>query len=108
MSTLLEILQTRIEIVSTEFEEERISLQQLVVFGILTLFFVGIGLILLTLFIVMYYWETHPLAVVGWLAIVYLVLAALTGRMLYRQFKSRQRLFGTTLTELEKDREHLS
>ncbi len=108
MSTLLEILQTRVEIVSTEFEEERVRLQQLVVFGILTLFFVGIGLILLTLFIVMFYWETHPLAVLGGLALIYLGLGAFTGRMLYRQLKSRQRLLGTTLAELAKDREQLS
>jgi len=32
MTTLLEILQTRVEIVATEFEEERVRLRELVVF----------------------------------------------------------------------------
>jgi hypothetical protein len=66
MTTLLDILQTRVEIVATEFEEERARLQELVVFGILTLFFVGVGLTLLTLFVVILYWDTHRLAVLGW------------------------------------------
>jgi len=66
MATLLEILQTRVEIVATEFEEERLRLRELVVFGILTLFFVGVGLTLLTLFVVVLYWDSHRIAVLGW------------------------------------------
>ena len=52
MATLLELLQTRGEIVATEFEEERVRLRELVVFGILMLFFVSVGLTLATLFVV--------------------------------------------------------
>lgn len=107
LSTLLEILQTRVEIVSTEFEEERVRLQDVVVFGILTMFFIGIGIILVTLFIVMLYWDSNPLAVLGGIAALYLVLGGLTGRVLYLRLKSRPRLFATTLSELEKDREQL-
>jgi uncharacterized membrane protein YqjE len=73
-ATLLDILQTRVEIVATEFEEERARLQELLVFGILTLFFVGVGLTLFTLFVVMLYWETQRLAVLGGLALFYLGL----------------------------------
>jgi uncharacterized membrane protein YqjE len=108
MTTLLEILQTRVEIVSTEFEEERVRLQDVVVFGILTMFFIGIGIILVTLFVVMLYWDSHPLAVLGGIALLYLVLGGLTGRVLYLRLKSRPRLFATTLSELAKDREQLT
>jgi len=107
MGTLLEILQTRVEIVATEFEEERERLQELVVFGILTLFFVGIGLTLLTLFVVVLYWETHRVEVLGGVAFLYLGLGGLAGIVLYRRLKSRPRLFATTLSELTKDRDQL-
>ena len=108
MATLLEILQTRIEIIATEFEEERIRLRELVVFGIMTLFFVSVGLTLATLFVVALYWDTHRLAVLGGVALLYLGLGGLTGNFLYRRLKSRSRLFSTTLSELEKDRDQLS
>lgn len=108
MATLLEILQTRVEIVATEFEEERVRLRELVVFGILTLFFVGVGLTLLTLFIVVLYWDSHRVAVLGGVALLYLGLGGLTGIILYRRLKSRPRLFAATLSELTKDRDQLN
>jgi uncharacterized membrane protein YqjE len=108
METLLDILHTRVEIVATEFEEERERLQELVVFGILTLFFVGIGLTLMTLFVVVLYWDTHRVAVLGGVALLYLGLGGLAGIVLYRRLKSRPRLFAATLSELEKDRDQLS
>jgi uncharacterized membrane protein YqjE len=108
MATMLEILQTRVEIVATEFEEERVRLRDLVVFGFLTLFFATVGLTLATLFVIMLYWDTHPLVVVGGIATLYLGLGALAGAFLYNRLKSRPRLFATTLTELAKDRELLT
>ena len=108
METLLEILQTRVEIVANEFEEERVRLRELVVFGVLTLFFVSVGLTLVTLFVVSLYWDTHRLLVLGGVAILYLGLGGLTGFILYRRLKCRSRLFATTLSELEKDRDQLS
>lgn len=108
IATLLELLQTRVEIVATEFEEERVRLRELVVFGILTLFFVSVGLTLATLFVVALYWDTHRLAVLGGVALLYLGLGGFTAICLYRRLKSRPRLFSTTLSELEKDRDQLS
>jgi len=53
-----------VEIVATEFEEERVRLRELVVFGSLTLFFVSVGLTLATLFVVALYWR--PTAWPSW------------------------------------------
>ncbi|HJW81725.1 MAG TPA: phage holin family protein [Acidiferrobacterales bacterium] len=107
MATLLELLQTRVEIVATEFEEERVRLRELVVFGILMLFFVSVGLTLATLFVVTLYWDTNRLAVLGGVAVFYLGLGGLAGVVLYRRLKCRSRLFATTLSELAKDRDQL-
>jgi len=108
MATMLEILQTRVEIVATEFEEERIRLRELVLFGILTLFFVSVGLTLGTLFIIALYWDSHRLTVLGSVALLYLGLGGFAGICLSRRLKSRSRLFATTVSELAKDREKLT
>lgn len=108
LGTLLEIVQTRIEIVATEFEEERIRLRELVVFGFLALFFISVGLTLATLFVIALYWDSHRLAVLGSVAILYLGLGGLAVMLLRRRLKSRSRLFATTLSELAKDRDQIN
>jgi len=108
MATMLEVLQTRVEIIATEFEEERIRLRELVMFGVLTLFFVSVGLTLATLFIIALYWDSHRLTVLGSVSFLYLGLGGLAGICLNRRLKSRSRLFATTVSELAKDRENLA
>jgi len=107
-ATLLEILQTRVEIVATEFEEERERIQELLLFGFLALFFCSFGLLLLTLFIVMLFWETHRLYVLGGFTLLYLTLGIVAVAILRQRLKTRPRLFATTLAELSRDREQLT
>jgi len=106
-ATFLEILQTRVEIVATEFEEERERIRELVVYSILTLFFASAGLLLFTLFVVILYWDTQRLNVIGGFALLYLALGIVSGLLLRRRLKSRPRLFAATLSELTKDRHRL-
>lgn len=108
LATFIEIAQTRLEIVATEFEEERVRIRELVTFGFVALFFLSFGLMLLTLFIVALFWETHRLLVLGSFAAVYLVAGIGAALMLRKRLKSRPRLFATTVTELSKDRAHLT
>ena len=108
LTTLLDIVQTRVAIVTTEYEEERERIRELVVFGLGAMFFVSLGIVLLTLFVVMLFWETHRLYVIGGFAVLYLGLGVVTGISLRHRLKSRPRLFATTLTELSKDREQLT
>lgn len=107
LATLLEIVQTRIAIAATEIEEQRVRSGQLLVAGFVTLFFLGLAIIFVTLFVVMIFWETNRLAVLGGFAALYLVLAAI-GAVVWRQrAATRPRLFAATLAELSKDREQL-
>lgn len=108
LATLIEVLQTRVAIIATEFEEERVRLQELVVFGFVALFFINLGIILLTLFTVMLFWETHRLYVLGGLAVLYLGLGFIINIILRRRLGARPRLFATTLAELSKDRDQLT
>lgn len=108
LATLLEIVQTRVAIVATEYEEERERIRELVVFGFLALFFISLGIVLLTLFVVMLFWETHRLYVMGGFALLYLGLGVAAVVALRRRLQSRPRLFATTLTELSKDRDQLT
>lgn len=106
--TLIEILHTRVDIVATEFEEERERIRELVLYGLMALFFAGFGFLLLTLFLIVLFWDTHRLIAVGGFTMLYLGLGAFAAATLKRRLKTRPRLFATTLAELSKDRERLN
>lgn len=105
--TLLEIAQTRIELAASEYEEEREHLRQLLLFGMMTLFFFGFGVVLLTLFVILLLWERHGLLVVGSFAAAYLLAGVIALVALLVRARQRPRLFSATVAELRKDREQL-
>ena len=108
LTTSVEILHTRIEIVSTELEEAGAGARQLAAYALVALFFLAMGLLLATLFVVVLFWETRRLAVLGGFALLYLGIGAGTALLVRRRLKNRPRMFSTTLSELDKDRRSLT
>jgi len=107
LKTFTEILHTRVDILSTELEEEVCRAQQLLVYTLVSVFFFGIGLVLVTLFVVMAFWETNRLYVLACFAVFYLGIGAITALVVRHKIRTRPRLFSTTLSELDKDRDSL-
>ncbi|MCX7141660.1 MAG: phage holin family protein [Proteobacteria bacterium] len=103
-SSLLAAAQTRLEILATEIEEERVRLEQMLLVALGAVFCLGMGVILSVGFIVVFFWDTHRLAAVGGLAAGFLGAGALLGFVLRDKAKSRPKLFAATRGELAKDR----
>ena len=81
------LLQTRLDLASTEIAEEGERLKQLILLAAIALFFLSLAAILLTVFVVVVFWETHRLYVLGGLVLFYLtagVIAALALRKIGR------------------------
>jgi uncharacterized membrane protein YqjE len=108
LATFAEILHTRVEILSTELEEEGVRVRELLLYELVSLFFFGLGLLLVTLFVVLAFWETHRLSVLAAFAVFYLAIGVGTALVVRHKLKNRPRLFSATLSELGKDRERLS
>ena len=102
-SSLLTAAQTRLEILVTEIEEERVRLEQMLLVALGAVFCIGMGVALCVAFIVVLFWDTHRLAAVGFLAAGFLAAGALLGWSLRDQAKSRPKLFAATRGELAKD-----
>ena len=108
LSTLIEIVQTRAELLMTELEEQRLRARQLVILLFLMLFFFGLAVIFGTLAVVMAYWDSNPVAVLGGFSALYLTLAIIIGLVWRARAKARPRLLSATLAELARDREELT
>ncbi len=108
VATFVEILHTRGELLSTEIEEEVVRFRELILYGVASLFFLGFGLLLLTLFIIALFWETAGPSVLGIFAFFYLAGGIIAVLIIRHKLKTRPPLFAATLAELDKDREHLT
>ena len=106
--TLLAIAHTRLEIFSTEIEEQRVWLSSMLVWTLVALFCAGVGVVLVTLFVVIALWDTHRLLALGIPAILFLLGAALAWLVVLGKARAKPRLFAASLGELSKDRKELT
>jgi uncharacterized membrane protein YqjE len=107
-ATLIAIAHTRLELLSTELEEERVRLSSMLVWALVALFCAGLGVVLATLFVVLVLWDTHRLLALGIPAILFLLGAALALLVVRGKARAKPRLFAASLTELSKDRKELT
>ncbi|HUL42045.1 MAG TPA: phage holin family protein [Burkholderiales bacterium] len=108
LSTLIEVVQTRVELLVTELEEQKLRAVQLATLFILASFFFGLAIIFGTLAVVMVYWDRNPVAVLSGFAALYLALAIIIGLIWRARAKARPHFLSATLTELSRDREGLT
>ena len=107
-ATRIAIAHTRLELLSTELEEERVRLSSMLVWTLVALFCAGLGVVLARLFVVLALWDTHRLLALGIPAILFLLGAALAWRVVRGKARAKPRLLAASLTELSKDCKELT
>jgi uncharacterized membrane protein YqjE len=107
-ATGVAVLQTRLELLSTELAEEKERLLTQLILGLAALFFIGLGIVFAALFLTVALWENHRLLALGMFTALFLGLGA-ASLVAARNFsRNPSRLFSASLAELAKDRDHLT
>lgn len=101
--TLLDMLQTRLELAAVEIEEESRRLLGYFVLALLALILFGLAMLLVSLAIVLVFWDSYRLEAAIALAALFGVAAGMVGLKLRADFTSRPRLLAATVGELNKD-----
>lgn len=107
-ATLIALLQTRLELLATELEEERVRLVQVLLWGCIALAFLLLGVVMLTLFVVVLFWDAHRVLVSGLLALTFIAIGLAAVAVARSRARARSRLFSASLAELANDREQLT
>lgn len=107
-ATLVAVAQTRLELLSTEIEEERLRLLQILLGSLIALFFSALGMVMLTLFVVAMFWDTHRVLVMILFAVLYLGIGAIFGLVVRSKAREKSRLFSASIAELARDRQQLA
>ncbi len=107
VTTVVAIAHTRLELLSTDLEEEREHLLSLLMLSLAALFCLGVGVVLATILLVAAFWDTHRLLVLGSLAGFFLAVGVAAWRFVVHKARTKPRLFAASLSELFKDRQQL-
>jgi len=105
--TLVGVAHTRLQLLTTELQEEVHRTAQLLVWAFVALFAAMMALFLGALTVIFVFWDTHRLLASLLMTGVLLALAVTAALILQTKLKARPPLLDNTLAELAKDRDQL-
>lgn len=108
LATLLAMTQTRLELLTTEVQEEIRRGASLLLWAFVGLFAAGIGLFMAALALIFMFWETHRALVAVIVTLLFFAVTLLALLRLRAITQSKPRLFDATLSELRQDRDQLN
>jgi uncharacterized membrane protein YqjE len=107
VATLVSIAHARLQLLTTELQEEVQRAAQLLVWACISLFAAMMALFLGALSVIFVFWDTHRLLASLVMTGVLLSVAVGAALVLQAKLKSRPAMLDETLAELAKDRDQL-
>jgi uncharacterized membrane protein YqjE len=107
LASLVAIAHNRLDLLSTELQEEIARVALMLLWGAIGLFFVFLAIMFAALLALIAFWDDHRLLTAALLAILFGLLAVIAGTAAWRQIVAKPRPFDASLTELGKDTEQL-
>jgi len=107
LATALAIVHTRLELVTTEIEEELHRVAEILLWMFVAVFFAGLTVLMLAFFVVVAFWEDHRLLAAGLTTLVFLAITGIGLLVVRAKAHARPRLLESTIEEIKKDREAL-
>jgi uncharacterized membrane protein YqjE len=107
LATGLAITHTRLELVTTEIEEELYRVAEILAWAFVAIFFAGLTVLMAAFLVVILWWEDHRLLAAS--ATVLVFLGVTIGALVVVRGKAhaRPKLLHATIEELKRDREAL-
>ncbi len=105
--TVIGILQTRLELIAIEVEEESLRFFSYFFFALAAMFCIGMALLLGVLLIVVIYWDTHRVPVLVSLMAFFALSSVMIMLGVRKHYRMKPRMLSHTLTELSRDIERL-
>jgi uncharacterized membrane protein YqjE len=106
-ATLVEAVETRVELALVELREEGERRKAMLVLAVTGALFLSLGLLLAAFFVVVFFWDTHRLEAIAGVTLLYLGIAAGAFLRLRANARSAPAPFEATLRELAADRDLL-
>ncbi|HVY24535.1 MAG TPA: phage holin family protein [Steroidobacteraceae bacterium] len=106
-ATLLSMVHTRIELVTTELQEQARHVITVLLWSLLALLMLGMGCLFAALLVIIVYWDTHRLLAAICVTASFFVIAAVAALTVFIKLRTHPKLLQATLDELKRDQELL-
>jgi len=106
-ATVAELLHTRVELFTTELEEEMHRIAVLLLWAVVAIFFGGLFVLMLSLTIVIAFWDGYRLLAASLMTLVFFGVVLTAVLTLRARIRSHPRLLAESLEELRRDRDAL-
>ncbi|MCR6664607.1 MAG: phage holin family protein [Methyloversatilis sp.] len=107
VSSLIEIVHVRLELITVEARDEALRLTELLVYGALAIAFLTFGIAFLAVLLTVLLWDSHRLLVLTLFSTLFITLGVVAAVIARARMAEGTRLFASTLDELKRDRDGL-
>ena len=107
LAILVSMVRTRLDLLAIELMEEKSRIWLMVVLTALALMFAGMALIMVSLLVIVAFWDENRLLAIGGLLAFYVAACAISLLVVRHKAKLGSKLFTHTLRELAQDSEEL-
>ena len=105
---VLQLVQTRLELLGVELQEEKLRLARLFIFAFLAAISAAFALFFIAVFIIVLVGEDHRLLAVGAIAVAFSGISLVAASFALTAIREGSQLFAASLAELRHDREQLN
>jgi uncharacterized membrane protein YqjE len=107
LATLVQLLHTRVELFTTEIEEEMHRIARLLLWGTVAIFCGGLCVLMLSLTVVIVFWDDHRVFAAVAMTTLFLTIVLAAVLQLRAVLREHPRLLAASRDELRRDRDGL-
>lgn len=107
LATALAIAHTRLELVTTELEEELHRVAEILAWAFVLIFFGGMTVLMIAFLVIILWWDEHRLLAASLTCLAFLLVTLVAGLVLRARVRERPKLLHATIEELKHDRDAL-
>ena len=107
LGTLIGIIHTRLELLTTELQEEVRQVGAILIWAFIAAFAAMMALFLGALAVIFIFWDTYRIAASLVMIVLFLAVAAMAALILRKKLRTKSPLLDDTLAQLAKDRDQL-
>ena len=107
LANLIELAHTRLQLLSVEMEARLLNSRLVMLWSVVALFSASLAMLMLTLTILIIFWDTHRLLAAGVITAFFALVAIAAALVVRHRVRTRPRLLAASISELKRDAEVL-
>jgi uncharacterized membrane protein YqjE len=106
-ATLIALIHTRVELFTTEIEEEIHRAASIMLWAVVALYFGSLTVLMIAFTVIIIFWDDNRVLAAALVTATFLVMTVIFGLLARARLKAKTRFMAASIEELKRDRESL-